>query len=98
MHNVILAHSADPVQASNPLPRFGGDWISAWLHFDLSTGLLHVGAGPHDWILEPVDPEKLRVALDSNRPVIGQFNPDLKIALVPGAHQITGTSFFRLRS
>ncbi len=98
MHNTTYAGSLETSDLINPLPRFANDWISAWLQFDSGTGLLHIGAGPREWILEPVDPLKLSSAVDSGIQVQGQFNPGLKIALIPGSHQLVGSSFFRLRA
>lgn len=98
MHNTALAPAIEHSNSGNPLPRFANDWVSAWLQFDASSNLLHVGAGPHEWLLEPVDPTALRTVLGSGRQLRGEFNPDLKIALIPGAHQQVGTSFFRLHA
>lgn len=89
--------AAAPEQAS-PLPRFPNDWISVWLQFNGGTGLLHIGAGPHEWILEPFDPTALGAAVDPGTQIEGQFNPDLKIVLIPGSHLVAGSSFFRLRA
>ncbi|GAA1415990.1 hypothetical protein AUR04nite_29700 [Glutamicibacter uratoxydans] len=117
MHNATLSTSP-LLAAANPLPRFANDWISAWLQFDQSSNLLHIGAGPREWLLEPVEPAKIASVLGSGEQLLGsgeqllgsgeqllgsgeqllgEFNPGLKIALVPGAHQVAGTSFFRLR-
>jgi hypothetical protein len=84
--------------AKNPLPRFAGDWITAWLHLDAHTDLLHVGAGPHEWVLEALAPQKLSAALAGRGPVEVQFNPELLVLLLPGAHELVGSSFFRLRA
>ncbi|ALQ32053.1 hypothetical protein AA310_03100 [Arthrobacter sp. YC-RL1] len=92
-----LGLAAKPLTA-NPLPRFANDWISAWLQLDGGTGLLHIGAGPREWILEPLDPTALGAAVDPGTQIVGQFNPDLKIALIPGSHLVAGSSFFRLRA
>ncbi len=96
MHNATLSTSP-LLAAANPLPRFANDWISAWLQFDQGSNLLHIGAGPREWLLEPVEPAKIASVLGSGEQLLGEFNPGLKIALVPGAHQVAGTSFFRLR-
>ncbi|WP_313814494.1 hypothetical protein [Glutamicibacter sp.] len=96
MHNATLAASRQRFSADNPLPRFANDWISAWLQFDQDTNLLHIGAGPHEWLFEPVESAKLASVLSEGEQLRGEFNPGLKIALIPGAHQIAGTSFFRL--
>lgn len=84
--------------ARNPLPRFAGDWITAWLHLDAETGLLHVGAGPDEWVLEALAPHRLSSALQGRGPVEVQFNPELLVLLLPGAHELVGSSFFRLRA
>ncbi|MFL4473697.1 hypothetical protein ACIPVK_06865 [Paeniglutamicibacter sp. MACA_103] len=83
---------------ANPLPRFAGDWITAWLNLDAETDLLHVGAGPDEWLLEALAPHKLSAALEGHGPVEGQFNPELLVVLLPGAHELVGSSFFRLRA
>lgn len=88
--------TSSPTQ--NPLPRFTGDWITAWLDLDAETDLLHVGAGPHEWVLEALAPHKLSAALEGRGPVEVQFNPELLVALLPGAHELVGSSFFRLRA
>lgn len=82
----------------NPLPRFAGDWITAWLDLDAETGLVHVGAGPDEWVLEALAPHKLSAALEGRDPVEVQFNPELLVLLLPGAHELVGSSFFRLRA
>ncbi|MDO2933432.1 hypothetical protein [Paeniglutamicibacter sulfureus] len=82
----------------NPLPRFTGDWIAAWLHLDADTDLLHIGAGPDEWVLEALAPRKLSAALVGRGPVEVQFNPELLVLLLPGAHELVGSSFFRLRA
>lgn len=86
-----------PAAAANPLPRFAGDWISAWLDFDPGTGLLQLGAGPNEWLLEALSPDKLAAALDGRGPAEVQFNPELRVLLLPGGYESAGTSFFRLR-
>lgn len=83
---------------TNPLPRFSGDWITAWIDLDNDTGLLHVGAGPDEWVLEALAPHKLSAALAGRGPVEVQFNPELLVVLLPGAHELVGNSFFRLRA
>jgi hypothetical protein len=83
---------------ANPLPRFAGDWITAWLDIDNDTSLLHVGSGPGEWVLEALAPQRLSAALDGRGPVEVQFNPELLVVLVPGAHELVGDSFFRLRA
>ncbi|MFF5794448.1 hypothetical protein ACFY5D_20590 [Paeniglutamicibacter sp. NPDC012692] len=92
-HNTYAA----PATTANPLPRFAGDWITAWLDYDPGTGLLQLGAGPSEWLLEALAPEKLASALDGRGPTEVQFNPELSILLLPGAFTAAGTSFFRLR-
>lgn len=94
MYSPALA-TASP---ANPLPRFAGDWITAWLEIDHDTGLLHVGSGPDDRVLEALAPHKLAAALAGRGPVEVQFNPELLVVLVPGAHELVGSSFFRLRT
>ncbi len=89
-------HTA-PETSTNPLPRFAGDWITAWLDFDPATGLLQIGAGPSEWLLQSVAPEKLAAALEGRGPTEVQFNPELLVLLLPGAFAAAGTSFFRLR-
>ena len=89
-------HTA-PATSANPLPRFAGDWITAWLDHDPGTGLLQLGAGPSEWLLQAVAPEKLAAALEGRCPVEVQFNPELLVLLLPGAFSSAGTSFFRLR-
>lgn len=84
------------VSPSSLLPRFAGDWITAWLDLDRDTGLLHIGAGPTEWVLEAYAPHKLTDALAGRGPVEIQFNPELLVVLLPGAHQLVGSSFFRL--
>ena len=96
MHNTALASAIEHSTGGNPLPRFANDWVSAWLQFDAFSNLLHVGAGPHEWLLEPENPTVLGTVLNNGEQLRGEFNPDLKIALVPGAHLQVGTSFFRL--
>lgn len=96
-NQTYLGVAASPHRA-DPLPRFANDWISAWLQFDGGTGLLHIGAGPREWVLEPVDPSALGAAVVPGTQIEGQFNPDLKIALIPGSHVVAGSSFFRLRA
>ena len=93
MYSPTLASSP----AKNPLPRFIGDWIAAWLRLDTQTGLLHVGAGPEQWVLEALAPHQLAAALNGRGPVEVQFNPELLVVLLPGAHELVGSSFFRLR-
>ena len=83
---------------ANPLPRFSGDWITAWLDIDNDNSLLHVGAGPDEWVLEALAPHKLSAALAGRGPVEVQFNPELLVVLLPGAHELVGNSFFRLRA
>lgn len=87
-----------PSSPTNPLPRFSGDWITAWLRIDSDTGLLFVGAGPEEWVLEALAPHKLSAAVDGRGPVEVQFNPELLVVLLPGAHELVGDSFFRLRA
>lgn len=82
----------------NPLPRFAGDWITAWIDLHDDTGLLHVGAGPREWVLEALAPHKLFKAMAGRGPLEVEFNPELLVLLVPGAHKLVGSSFFRLRS
>ena len=94
MYSPTLA-TASP---TNPLPRFSGDWITAWLDIDNDTSLLHVGAGPEEWVLEALAPDKLSAVLEGRGPVEVQFNPELLVVLLPGAHQLVGDSFFRLRA
>lgn len=88
--------TAQPTE--NLVPRFAGDWISAWINRDADTGLLHVGSGPHEWVLEALAPQKLTEALTGRGPVEVQFNPELFVVLVPGAHALVGNSFFKLRT
>lgn len=81
-----------------PLPRFSGDWITAWVSLDPASGLLHVGAGPEEWLLEAVAPHKLAAILDSAEAIEAEFNPELLVVMIPGAHEQAGSSFFRLRA
>ena len=83
---------------SNPLPRFAGDWITAWVTLDQVSGLLHIGAGPEEWLLEAMAPDKLAAALKSSGVIEAEFNPELRVLMIPGAHEQAGSSFFRLRS
>ena len=84
--------------SENTLPRFTGDWITAWLDLDAETGLVHVGAGPDEWVLEALAPHKLSAAVEGRGPVEVQLNPELLVLLLPGAHALVGSSFFRLRA
>lgn len=78
--------------------RFSSDWISARFWVDHSTGQLTVAADGERWNLEAEDPELLDKVLDPTQPKDGEFNSALRILLVPRAHEIAGTSFFRLRN
>ncbi|WP_146111944.1 hypothetical protein [Arthrobacter sp. MYb227] len=83
--------------SANPLPRFTGDWITAWINLDPTSGLLHIGAGPEEWLLEAIAPDKLEAALRSSGASEAEFNPELLVLMIPGAHEQAGSSFFRLR-
>lgn len=94
MYNPTLASSPQ----TNPLTRFAGDWITAWIEVHDDTGLLHVGAGPREWVLEALAPHKLFKAMAGHGPLEVEFNPELLVVLLPGAHKLVGSSFFRLHS
>lgn len=81
----------------NPLPRFAGDWITAWVTLDPVSGLLHIGAGPEEWLLEAMAPDKIAAALKASGAIEAEFNPELLVLMIPGAHEQAGSSFFRLR-
>ena len=83
--------------SANPLPRFTGDWITAWVTLDQVSGLLYIGAGPEEWLLEAMAPDKLAAAVKSSVALEAQFNPELLVLMIPGAHEQAGSSFFRLR-
>ena len=94
MHRSIQGTLTRPQNSS----RFASDWISAQFWLDHSTKTLAITADDQQWTLEAEEPELLAKALDHFPGQVGEFNAKLKVLLIPGAHQIVGTSFFRLRN
>ncbi len=89
-----MQHPQPPPIPCRALPAIGSPPGST---YDPGTGLLQIGAGPSEWLLQAVAPEKLAAALEGRGPTEVQFNPELLVLLLPGAFTAAGTSFFRLR-
>ena len=92
-----MSHAVFTSTQLQALARFTGDWIDAFFDLDPLTGLVHIGAGPEEWIAEPEALNEFTLVAGAERSVEGQFNPQAMVALIPGAYRVVGTSFFRLR-
>ncbi|WP_345472293.1 hypothetical protein QMQ05_01135 [Glutamicibacter ectropisis] len=93
----MQSSTQEPLALPQNSARFSSDWISARFWKDRTTGQLTIAADGQLWNLEPEQPELLDKVLDPATVNDAEFNAHLKILLVPRAHEIAGTSFFRLR-